>query len=196
MADVDSRVADAPVDNLFIKRWSPLAFSKTPVTDSQVASIFEAARWSPSSYNEQPWLFVYANTPESLEKLRPLLVDGNRTWADTAPMLLFVFAKKRFAKNDKPNSCAHFDCGSATMSLILQAEKLGLKAHAMAGFHVDKAYEKLGVSKEDFDAVCAVAIGEYGNIAEYPEDLQSRESSVSSRNQVSTFAHLGSFKPA
>lgn len=186
------REAEAAVDEMFINRWSPIAFSSTPVERQRLESLFEAARWAPSSYNEQPWVFVYGDNEESLQKLRPLLVDGNRTWADKAPILLFVFAKKRFDKNGKENSCAEFDCGAATMSLILQGEKLGLKCHAMAGFHEDQAYEVLGVPAEDYKALCAIAIGEYGSIDEYPESLQQREDSLSSRKSFREFAYKGS----
>lgn len=169
------RTAENSVDPLFPSRWSPVAFKQTPVTDKTLNTIFEAARWSPSSFNEQPWLFVYANSEDDLKRFRPLLVDANRTWADTAPVLIFVFAKKNFSRNNTPNRCAQFDTGAAWMSLALQAHKLGFITHGMAGIHAEKVYAELKVDQEQYEAICAVALGEHGDTASLPANLQPRE---------------------
>src|SRR5208283_3204990 len=148
--ETKTRITEAEVDPQFIERWSPRAFSSKPVSEKVLASLFEAARWAPSSSNEQPWLFLYANTEEDLQIFRPLLVDANRVWADKVPVLAFAIARRTFAKNGNPNRCAVFDTGAAWMSLALQAHKLGLYTHGMGGIHVDKVYEVLGVPKDQY----------------------------------------------
>ncbi|NNM88946.1 MAG: hypothetical protein HKL95_10560 [Phycisphaerae bacterium] len=108
-------------------------------------TVLEAARWAPSSFNEQPWLFVFAQSAADLTKFRPLLMDQNRLWADQAPVLVLIFVRRHFPHNGKPNRHYMFDTGAAWMSLALQARKLGLYAHAMSAFHQEQAYETLGV---------------------------------------------------
>lgn len=182
-----SRIPAAPVDPLFVNRWSPLAFSSEPLTEEQISVLFEAARWSPSSFNEQPWLFVYADTEKDLGEVRPLLVDANRSWADRAPLLVFVFAKRHFFHNGNANPCAVFDTGAASMSLILQGEKLGLRAHAMGGILKDKCYQVLDVPEEKYEVICAIAIGKHGNTSLLTASEQQRET-LSERKPVSSFA--------
>jgi nitroreductase len=134
------RVPEARVDPLFIDRWSPRAFSPEPIPSETLASLFEAARWAPSCYGEQPWLFLYAARPHDLELFRSLLVDGNRVWADRAPALAFAFARLKFSRNGKPNRWAQFDTGAAWMSLALQARTLGLYTHGMGGIHAERVH--------------------------------------------------------
>ena len=112
---VNNRKTEVPIDPQFIDRWSPRAFSSKPVEKEKLLSIFEAARWSPSCFNEQPWLFLYATNEEDLKLFRSILVEKNQLWANKAPVLVYVFAKKFFAYNGKPNRWAEFDCGSAWM---------------------------------------------------------------------------------
>ena len=192
MAKQDSgRTPDAHVDELFLRRWSPIAFSDRSVAANDLASLFEAARWAPSSYNEQPWRFVYADNEETLAKFRPLIMEGNRLWSDKAPVLLFVFAKRRLERTGRENLCAEFDTGAATLALSLQAVRLGLSTHAMAGVYYDKVYEALEVPEEEYQVICAMAIGYHDSEAELPPDLASRET-LSSRKPTSEIAFLGS----
>ncbi len=169
------RVSELPVDPQFLDRWSPRAFSPQPLTRAEIQTLLEAARWAPSSYNEQPWLFIFAHNAEDLARFRPLLVDQNRVWADQAPVLVLIFARRHFTHNGKPNRHCMFDTGAAWMSLALQARKLGLYTHAMGGFHQDQAYEVLGVPADRFEAVCAVAIGRYGDVQQLPPALAEKE---------------------
>jgi nitroreductase len=169
----NQRVPEAEVDSMFVDRWSPRAFLPDPIPEHQVKSLFEAARWAPSCFNEQPWLFMYATTAEDRNRFASALVEKNRVWASKAPMLLFVLAKRNFAQSGKPNRYAPFDAGAAWMSFALQARKLGLYAHGMAGFDINKAYEVLGVSKEEYDVMAAVAVGKKGDPQQLP--LQARE---------------------
>src|SRR5580692_3789066 len=125
------RVADADVDPSFVQRWSPRAFLSEPLDPAAVQSLFEAARWAPSASNLQPWLFVYADDDETLALARPILRNGNRRWADRAPLLVFVFARRSNPTTGEVNRLAAFDTGAAWMSLALQAQKPGLLPHAM-----------------------------------------------------------------
>jgi nitroreductase len=188
----ETRIPEAEVDPEFIERWSPRAFSPKPVSDKILASLFEAARWAPSSSNEQPWLFLYANTEEDLQIFRPLLVDANRVWADKVPVLAFAIARRTFAKNGNPNRCAVFDTGAAWMSLTLQARKLDLYTHGMGGIHVDKVYEVLGVPKDQYEVICGIAIGYLGDPSQLSAQLQEREK-PSPRKPLSEVAVRGKF---
>src|SRR5277367_1265614 len=107
------RVADADVDPSFVQRWSPRAFLSEPLDPAAVESLFEAARWAPSASNLQPWLFVYADSEALLERVRPIVRDSNRRWADRAPLLVFVFARRHNPKTGDPNHLAAFDTGAA-----------------------------------------------------------------------------------
>jgi len=147
------------LDKMFIERWSPYGFSQEPIADEDIQTIFEAARWSPSSYNEQPWRFAFAQEEKDLQQFRSVLVDANQTWANKAPLLIFVFSKKHFTQNDNPNPWASFDTGAASMALSLQANKLGLHTHVMGGIHADKAFKVTGMNPEKYDVVCAIAVG-------------------------------------
>ena len=165
----------AAVSRLFLERWSPRAFSTRPVPDDVLASLFEAARWSPSCFNEQPWLFVYANDEEGLASLRGLLVEANLAWNQATPVLALLAARLHFTRHGKPNRHAGFDSGAAWASLALQAHALGLAAHAMAGFHRDRAHALLGLPEDEWDPMCMIAIGYPGDAADLPERLRERD---------------------
>lgn len=163
------RKTEAPVDRLFVERRSLRAFSDDPVEAGQIATLFEAARWSPSCYNEQPWLFVYGVSSGDRERMLALLAEGNRAWAADAPVLGVVFARRHFARNGKPNRWAAFDSGAASLALALQAHKLGLFAHFMGGFDKHRAHEELGISSETHEAMAAFVVGHPGDPAERGE---------------------------
>ena len=159
----NNRVPDAPVNPMFLDRWSPRAFDPTPLPEEDVATLFEAARWAPSCFNEQPWLFVYGTSEKEKETFLEILVEKNRLWAHNAPVLAILFAKKTFAHGGRPNRWAGLDCGAAWVSLAFQARMMGLYAHGMAGFSQAKAYELLNVPEEEYEAMCAIAMGAYGD---------------------------------
>ena len=186
------RIPTVDVDSQFLDRWSPRSFVPTPLTDDQLAALFEAARWAPSCYNEQPWLFLYAVTPEDRVRFGEALVPANQVWALHAPLLLFVLCRRRFRHNNQENRHAPFDAGAAWMALALQARKLGLHAHAMAGFSRQKAYEILAVPQEDYDIIAAVAIGRRGDAQMLPEDVAAREQ-PSQRKPLTEVASEGRF---
>lgn len=174
-ADANPRRPEAQADRLFLDRWSPRAFSPEHLPDATVATLFEAARWSPSCANEQPWLFLYARSEEDRKRFLSLLAPGNQRWAYRAPLLVFAAARRNWADGGEPNRHHAFDTGAAWMALALQARLLGLYAHAMAGFDEERSYEVLGLPKADYEVMAAIAVGKYGDAAELPEDLQRRE---------------------
>ena len=171
----NSRVAEAEIDAMFTDRWSPRGFLSDPLPEHQIQALFEAARWTPSCFNEQPWLFVDATEEGDRQKLGSALVAKNQSWALNAPLLMFVLAKRNFKEGGRENRHASFDAGSAWMSLALQARKMGLYAHAMAGFSVEKAYKVLGVSPEEYLVMAAIAVGRHDPEADLPADLAKME---------------------
>lgn len=189
----NNRKAEASVDPMFIERWSPRAFDPSPLSEETVKTLFEAAKWAPSCANEQPWLFLYAVTKKDLSLFLDLLVDGNKIWAKNAPMLIFLFARRNNASDGKPNNWAKFDCGAAWMSLTMQARKLGLYTHGMAGIHMDKVCGALGVPESEYDPVCAIAVGRYGDKDALPEKLKARET-PNERKPLSAVALDGRFR--
>ena len=178
MADkqLNERVAEVEVDSMFTDRWSPRAFLSDPLPEHQIKALFEAARWAPSCFNEQPWLFVYATEAEQRRELASVLVAKNQRWAAKCPLLMFVLTRRQFNEGGRENRHAPFDAGSAWMSLALQARRLGLYAHAMAGFSLKKAYEVLGVSEEEYHIMAAIAVGRKGDADQLPDDLHAMES--------------------
>ena len=169
------RIPDWDIDSMFTDRWSPRAFASDPLSEREIQTIFEAARWAPSCFNEQPWRFVYATEPEERAKLVSCLVAKNQLWAGRAPLLMFILARRNFQKTGKENRHAPYDAGAAWMALALQARKLGLYAHAMAGFSQEKAYEVLGASREEYLVMAAIAVGRKTEDSGLPDDLRAME---------------------
>jgi nitroreductase len=159
----DFRKADYPIEPLFPRRWSPRAMSGEPITEKEMLTLFEAARWAPSTYNEQEWRFLYArrDTPQ-WPTFFGLLAERNQHWCIRAAMLGVVVAHKVFQRNGKPNPVHVFDSGLAYENLALQGAAMGLVIHGMAGFDFDKARTALSVP-DDY-AVCAMfAVGRPGD---------------------------------
>ncbi|HYP97499.1 MAG TPA: nitroreductase family protein [Polyangiaceae bacterium] len=192
LPQLSNRLPDAEVDAQFVERWSRRAISERPLSSAQVQSLFEAARWAPSANNFQPWLFVYASRPESLAHARELLLPTNQRWANRAPLLVFVFARKRHPETLAPLRTAAFDTGAAWQSLALQAHKLGLSTRAMGGIHHDRVYEVLGVPAEDFESMIGIAIGYPDSRDVLPGDLHEKEQ-PNARKPTREFAFEGSY---
>jgi nitroreductase len=169
------RQADHPIEPLILKRYSPRALSGEPITKEEVNTLFEAARWAPSTYNEQEWRFLYArrDTPE-WPLLFNLLVEANQTWCARAAMLCVIVAHKVFARNGKPNPVHLFDCGNAFENLALQGTAMGLVVHGMSGFDYEKAAADLKVP-EDYAVVAMFAVGHHGKIEDLPEPYREGE---------------------
>lgn len=138
--------------------------------------LLEAARWTPSCFNEQPWKFYYGRTDAQKQEYFSLLVEANQAWVKNAGFLCFVVSKRSFVKNGKPNRNHAFDAGASWMSIALQAHAMGLSAHAMAGFNLERAYEVLGISEEEYEILAAVAVGRPTKEAAITEERTQRKS--------------------
>lgn len=177
-----------PIHYLLRRRWSPRAYSDEIIDPQKIQSLFEAARWAPSSFNDQPWYFIVATKKnrETYNRLLDCLGEKNQRWAQTAPVLMLSVARLRFAKNDKPNRHALHDAGLAMQSLILQATSLNIYAHQMAGFDVEQARRAFNIP-EGFEPVSAVALGYRGSGSELPEGLEERDVEKRSRKKLQEF---------
>lgn len=179
-----------PVLDVITQRWSPVCFSDEALTDEQIQTLFEAARWAPSSYNEQPWRFVYAaKNDNGREALENLLLDGN-AWAKDAGLLIVAFGKKAYDKNDKPNRHYLYDTGCAMGYLFLQATSMGLIGHEMGGFRWQDANTELGVP-DTMEAVAMMAVGHPGDPDTLSEELHARQISDRARLPLSDIAKRG-----
>jgi nitroreductase len=145
------------------------------ITDDEMLTLFEAARWAPSTYNEQEWRFLYARrqTP-AWPLIFDLLMPANQAWCDNAAMLVVIAAKKTFTATGKPNPVHIFDCGNAFENLALQGTAMGLVVHGMAGFDFDKARTSLSIP-DDFAVAAMFAVGRPGDPAQLPEPMRQRE---------------------
>ena len=166
---------DIPVEELLLQRWSPRAFAERPVSEMDLRSIFTAATWAASSYNEQPWRFLIGQKgEETWTKIFDCLVPLNQSWAKMAPVLYATFAKQTFTHSGKPNGVAMHDVGAASANASLEATALGLHTHGMAGFDKDKLREAFAVP-EGFDPIACWALGYLGDVEELPENLREAE---------------------
>lgn len=172
---LEHRTADYPIDDLFLRRWSPRAMNGRPLSEGELSTLFEAARWAPSTFNEQEWRFLFARRDtEHWQTFYDLLAEANQAWCKNAAVLVVVCSHKVFSRNGKPNPVHTFDSGAAFENLALQATIIGLVAHGMAGFDRDKARRDLNVP-DDYDVEAMVALGHPGDPAELPEGLRERE---------------------
>jgi nitroreductase len=181
-----------PVHPLITGRRSVLSFASRPVESEVLACLMEAARWAPSSMNEQPWNFIVATqaNKSDFDRLLGCLVEFNVQWARHAPVLLLSVAKLSFASTGKLNRHAFHDVGLATAALTVQATVSGLVVHQMAGFDVEKARHEFSIPP-DYEPVAAAAIGYPGNSAELPEKLRKRDGSPRKRKPLNNFVFEG-----
>jgi nitroreductase len=170
-----SQETEHPVMDVIRRRWSPVIYSPRTVEPEKLLSVFEAARWAPSSFNEQPWSFLVARKeePEEFARMLTCLVPGNVTWAQHVPVLLVSVAKRHFEHNHQANRHAFHDTGIATGFLMLQAASMGLATHGMAGFDAEKARQLYEIP-ESHEAVAAIGLGYPGDDREAPEELRKR----------------------
>ncbi|TAL12513.1 MAG: nitroreductase [Nitrospirae bacterium] len=181
-----------PIHDLLKRRWSPRAFSDRPVEPDTLRSLLEAARWAPSSSNEQPWNFLVATKDDQAEfsRLLSCLMEGNILWAQRAPVLMVSVARMSFEEGGEPNRHAYYDVGQAVADLSVQATALGLFVHQMAGFHPDKVRELYGVPKE-FEPVAMIALGYPGDPESLPEKFRTREVAPRGRKPLAEFVFAG-----
>lgn len=181
-----------PIHDLIKRRWSSRAFSDQPIEAETLHMLFEAARWAPSSNNEQPWRFIVANKVNDTEwnRLLACLVEGNRTWAYRAPVLILSVASLNFVDDSTPNRHAFHDTGMAVENLVLQATALGLVTHQMAGFDVEKARVDIKIPS-GYEPVAMIAVGYPGDPASLPDRLRERELRPRSRQPISAWTFSG-----
>jgi len=181
-----------PIHELLSRRWSPRAFSDRPVAPDVFKSLWEAARWAPSCFNEQPWSFLAAtqHDPQEFNRMVACLVEGNQVWAKQAPVLIITVAKKQFDHNHKANPHAWHDVGQAVMSLTVQATALGLVLHQMAGIVPDKIRETYGIP-DRYEPVAGIALGYPGNPDSLPDPLKKKELGPRSRHAAREFVFSG-----
>ncbi|ULL15640.1 nitroreductase [Paenibacillus sp. H1-7] len=167
------RKSEYPINPLFLNRWSPRSYSSKQVSEQEVYTVLEAAHWAPSSFNDQPWRFIVAQTEEQLSVFHDFLSEFNRSWAEKAPVLILV-ASQKVRDNGDPNGAHSFDSGTAWGYLALQAKLLGLATHAIGGFDRNKARTSLNVP-DDIELHAVITLGYQGDAADLPEALQARE---------------------
>ncbi|MEQ8424468.1 MAG: nitroreductase family protein [Cyclobacteriaceae bacterium] len=167
---------DYPIAELIIKRRSKRAFADKDIDPDKIKSLFEAARWAPSSMNEQPWTYIYATRDQSdlWNKVFDSLNEGNQVWVKRAPLLVVSMARKIFLRNGQPNTSAKYDLGGANAFLSLQATALGLNVHQMGGFSRKMLTDNLNIP-DDFEPGVIIAIGYPGDPDQLPENLKERE---------------------
>ena len=185
---------DFPVHDFVSERWSPRAFSDKPVAARYSASLFEAARWAPSSSNEQPWAYIVAtrDDTENFAKLVEVLVPANSIWAKHAPVLALAVAHLTFTKHGTPNRNAQYDVGAASAWLTMEATSRGLLVHQMAGYDAEKARQVFAIP-EGWEPIAAMAIGYPGDATTLPENLRERETAARTRKPLAKFVMTGTW---
>jgi nitroreductase len=186
---------DHPVHDLIRNRWSPRAFSNQSVPERVLSSLFEAARWAPSCFNEQPWDFIIANKDDSdaFSKMLGCLTERNQAWAKEAGVLIIAVAKIDFDHNGAPNRHAYYDTGQAVAGLTIQATALGIQLHQMAGFSPDQARKIYAIPK-GHDPLTAIALGYPGDPDALPDQLRTIELADRKRKSVSQFVFSGRWR--
>jgi nitroreductase len=183
---------DHPVHELITRRWSPYAFADRPVSLEDLRSLFEAARWAASSYNEQPWSYLVAarDDKEGFERLLSCLVEGNQVWAKAAPVLAIGCTSLKFALNGQPNAAAQHDLGLAAANLVFEATARGLMVHQMIGILPDKVRTLYAVP-EGVLPLTGLAIGYLGDPNALPEKIRPRDLAPRQRKPLAAFVFGG-----
>jgi nitroreductase len=188
------RKPDFDIDQLFLNRWSPRGMSGDEIGRDLLFSLFEAARWAPSSNNNQPWRFLYARrNTDYWPVFFDLLTEQNKVWTKNAAVLVVVISKKTFDYNEKPARTHSYDAGAAWENLALQGSLKGLVVHGMQGFDYDRARSTLNIP-DVFQVEAMIAIGRPGKKEDLPQSLQEREM-PSGRKALAEIVMEGKFTP-
>jgi nitroreductase len=186
------RKADYPIDKMFLDRWSPRAMTGEEIPEADLMTLFEAARWAPSSNNNQPWRFLYARrNTEHWPLFFGLLTDSNKVWNKNSSVLLVIISKNTF-DNSQPSRTHSYDTGAAWENLALQGNLRGYVVHGMQGFDYERAKTELNIP-EGFTVEAMAAVGIPGNKEDLPEYLQEREL-PSNRRKLSETVCEGPFR--
>lgn len=188
---------DHPVHDLIARRWSPTGFADRMVPDDDLRALFEAARWAPSSYNEQPWSYFIATKADadSYAAMLSCLVEGNQAWARSAPVLALAVVTNTLARNGKPNRTASHDLGLATGNLLAEATVRGLHVHQMAGILRDRARELYAIPA-DSEAWVGLAIGYAAAPDTLDEPYRTKDQTPRDRKPISAFVFSGTWGEA
>ncbi len=182
----ENRKADYPIDDLFLDRWSPRAMTGEAISNDELMSLFEAARWAPSSYNNQPWRMLYAHRDtDEWPVFFNLLVEFNQGWAKNAGALVLFISKTTMDMNGEPSITHSFDTGSAWENFALQAWLNGLVAHGMQGFDYDRARTELEIP-EGYQVQAMIAVGKPADPDSLPKGLREREAPSNRRSLTET----------
>ncbi|MFZ0213545.1 MAG: nitroreductase family protein [Candidatus Acidiferrales bacterium] len=184
-----------PIHDILRRRWSPRAFSDRPVEPEVLRSLFEAARWAPSSGNSQPWHYLIARKEDTAEfdLMLHCLAEGNIAWCKDVPLLMFSVANLRWEKTGEPNRHAFHDVGQAAAQLTVEAVSRGLFVHQMGGILVEKIRETYGLP-DGFEAVAGFAVGYPGDPDRLPEKLRVREIAPRTRKPIESFVFSGRWR--
>ena len=172
--DLSKRDPLSDTDPRFVQRWSPRYFQPVPISEHEINVMLDAARWSPSCYNEQPWHF-YISDERSFARYLDMLVEGNQAWAKHTSAIGFITARQQFSRNGKPNGFAAFDCGAAWMAFCLQANQLGWYVHGMGGIAKDKIIDGFGLDPDAEKVIMGFAIGKLGDLSSADADTREKE---------------------
>ncbi|QLE53331.1 nitroreductase (plasmid) [Nostoc sp. C057] len=185
-------LTDYPIHELLAERWSPYAFQDRPVSQADICSLFEAARWSASSYNEQPWSYLVATkeNPDYFQQLLSCLMEANQIWAQNAPVVALGIASLRFTRNNQENKAAIHDLGLASGNLVVEATARGICVHQMIGILPDKTRELFDIP-QGFEAWTAMAIGYQGDPMTLPDALKERDLMPRQRKPLNQFVFSG-----
>ena len=178
MKDIDfSARREGLADKIFLERWSPRSFLPEVISSDDLKKIFDAARWSPSCINEQPWLFFTSSRDsESFSGFLACLKESNQLWAKNAGTIGFLISRRFFKTKDRENQLADFDCGASWMALTMQARLLGYFSHGMGGIYREKIENLLELDNTKYKVIMGFALGKLAPKNSLPEDLQGKES--------------------
>ncbi len=187
------RKPDRPIQSLILNRWSPRSMTGEEIPEGELLALFEAARWAPSSYNNQPWRFLYARRNTAAWSLFfELMIDFNKGWTKNASALILAVSAKQFEHNGKPSRTHSFDTGAAWMGLALEGAARGLVVHGMEGFDYERAKKDLEIP-DDHQVEALIAVGKRAPTDKLPKELAEREK-PSERNPIGAFAMEGKFR--
>ncbi len=188
------RRSELPLHPVLNERYSPRAFSDRPVTDAELELVLEAARWAPSSMNEQPWRFLVTRMgAEGHADLLSALNHSNQVWANKAPVLVLTMVHRTLSRNGQENFHARHDLGSAVAQLTVQATALGMGLHQLGGFQAHIARTVFGIP-EEYDLVSVLAMGFPGEVEMLPAELREREARKTPRRSLTELVSYGRFK--
>lgn len=193
MSVARARRSDLPVHPVLNERFSPRAFSDRAITDAELELVLEAARWAPSSMNEQPWRFLVTRKGgDGHAELLAALNPSNQVWADKAPVLILNLVHRTLSRNGQENYHARHDLGLATAQLTAQATALGMGLHILGGFNAEMVRTAFEIP-DTCDIVSVIALGFPGDPESLPEHLKQRELQHSPRRPLSELVHYGRF---